>query len=59
MDFGSILLMKLQACRELEMNLERALEMAVACETITLTSEDHKEGVAALRGKRDPQFQGR
>jgi enoyl-CoA hydratase/carnithine racemase len=59
MDFESILLMKLQAYRGLEMDMETALEMAAACETITLTSEDHKEGVAALREKRDPQFQGR
>lgn len=56
MDFESILLMKLQAYRGLEMDMETALEMAAACETITQTSKDHKEGVAALREKRDPQF---
>jgi enoyl-CoA hydratase/carnithine racemase len=54
MDFESIRLMKLRACKGLAMDMETALEMAAACETIPLTSEDHKEGVAAFREKRDP-----
>ncbi len=52
-------LMKLQAYKGLQMDMETALEMAAACETITLTSEDHKEGVAAFREKREAQFKGR
>ena len=59
MDFESTLLMKLQAHKGPEMDMETALEGAVACETITLTSEDHKEGVAAFGEKRDPQRKGR
>ena len=59
MDFESILLMKLQAYKRPEMDMETALEMAVACETITLTSEDHQEGVATFGEKRDPQRERR
>ncbi|MGA2957085.1 MAG: hypothetical protein ABSF48_15345 [Thermodesulfobacteriota bacterium] len=59
MGFGSIQLMKLKAYKGLGMDMETALEMAAACETITLTSEDHKEGAAAFREKRDAQFKGR
>jgi enoyl-CoA hydratase/carnithine racemase len=55
----AIRLMKLQAYKGLQMDMETALEMAAACETITLTSEDHKEGVAAFREKREAQFKGR
>ena len=59
MDFESILLMKLQADKGPEMDMETDLEMAVACEPITLSSEDHKEGVATFGEKRDPQREGR
>jgi len=52
-------LMKLQVYEGLGMDLGTALQMAAACETITLTSEDHKEGVAAFREKRKPEFKGR
>ena len=52
-------LMKLQVYKGLEMDLETALQMAAACETITLTSEDHREGVTAFREKRQAKYQGR
>jgi 2-(1,2-epoxy-1,2-dihydrophenyl)acetyl-CoA isomerase len=52
-------LTKMQVYKGLEVDLETALQMAAACETITLTSEDHKEGVKALREKRRPEFKGK
>ena len=55
----AIRLMKLQVYKGLEMDLETALQVAAACETITLTSEDHREGVAAFREKRKPRYRGR
>lgn len=51
-------LSKLQLYKGLEMDLETAMQVAAACETITLTSEDHKEGVAAFREKRKPDYKG-
>lgn len=51
-------LSKLQLYKGLEMDLETAMQMAAACETITLTSEDHKEGVAAFREKRKAEYRG-
>ncbi len=55
----SLKLMKLQVYKGLGMDLDTALQMAAACETITLSSEDHKEGVAAFREKRKPVFKGK
>jgi len=55
----AIRLAKMQLYKGLEMDLETALQIAAACETITLTSEDHKEGVAAFREKRPPQYKGK
>jgi len=55
----SIRLMKLQVYKGLGMDLETAMQVAAACETITLSSEDHREGVAAFREKRKATFQGR
>ncbi len=52
-------LTKLQVYEGLNMDLETALQVAAAYETITLTSEDHREGVAAFREKRQAKFQGR
>jgi enoyl-CoA hydratase/carnithine racemase len=52
-------LSKLQLYKGLEMDLESAMKVAAACETITLTPEDHKVGGAAFREKRKPQYKGR
>ncbi len=41
------------------MDLETAVEVAAACETIALTSADHKEAVVAFREKRKARFQGK
>ena len=55
----AIRLAKLQLYKGLQMDLETAMKVAAACETITLTSDDHREGVAAFREKRKPQYKGR
>jgi enoyl-CoA hydratase/carnithine racemase len=55
----AIRLAKMMLYRGLEFDLETSLKMAAAAETITLTSEDHKEGIAAFREKRRPAFRGR
>jgi 2-(1,2-epoxy-1,2-dihydrophenyl)acetyl-CoA isomerase len=43
----------------LEVDLDTALGMAAAFQTICLASEDHKEAVAAFKEKRQPLFKGR
>ena len=43
----------------LEFDLETALKMAAAAETITLTSYDHGEGTQAIRESRKPLYEGR
>jgi enoyl-CoA hydratase/carnithine racemase len=55
----SLRLMKPQVYKGLQMDRETAIEMASACETIPLTSEDHKEGVTAFGDKREPVYKGR
>lgn len=55
----AIRLMKFQAYKGLEMDFDTALQVAAASETITLSSEDHREGVAAFREKRKAKFQGK
>ena len=55
----AIRLAKMQLYKGLEMDLETAMKVAAACETITLTSEDHREGVKAFQEKRKPQYKGR
>lgn len=40
-------------------DLDNALEMAATNQAICITSEDHKEGVAAFREKREAVFRGR
>ena len=53
----AIRLSKLMLYRGLEFDLETAMKMAAAGETITLTSQDHIEGVAAFRARRPAQYQ--
>lgn len=55
----AIRLMKDQVYKGLETNLEITLDAAAICESITLVSQDHKEGVTAMREKREPSFQGK
>jgi len=52
-------LMKAQAYKGLGMDLESALREAAVCESITLVSRDHREGVRALRNKETPVFIGK
>ena len=51
-------LAKANVYRGLTMDLGTALEMAAAAEVITLTSDDHREGVTALKEGRPPNFKG-
>lgn len=51
-------LAKMVMQRSMDMNLETSLELAAASESITLTSEDHREGLAAFREKREAKFRG-
>ena len=55
----AIRLSKMMLYRGLEFDLETALKMAAAAETITLTSRDHQEGTAAFRDSRKPVYEGR
>jgi enoyl-CoA hydratase/carnithine racemase len=55
----AVRLAKLVMYRSLTMDLATSLEMAAACESITLTSRDHEAGLAAFRAKREPTFEGR
>ena len=55
----AIKLTKMLIHKGLHMEFQTALQMAAACETITLTSEDRNEGVRAFLEKRKPQFKGK
>ena len=55
----AIRLSKLMLYKGLEFDLETAMKMAAAAETITLTSADHGEGTAAFRESRAPVFEDR
>ena len=52
----AIRLSKLMLYKGLEFDLETAMKMAAAGETITLTSQDHVEGVTAFRKKRAAEY---
>jgi enoyl-CoA hydratase/carnithine racemase len=54
----AIRLAKTMMRRGMSMDLETSLEMSAAAEAITLSSDDHVEGMAALRQKRRPEFKG-
>ena len=54
----AIRLSKLMLYKGLEFDLETAMQMAAAAETITLTSKDHIEGTAAFRESRQPNYEG-
>ena len=43
----------------LEFDLDTAMTMAAAAETITLTSRDRADGTAAMRESRKPAYEGR
>ncbi len=55
----AVRLTKMQVYKGLQMDLETAIQIAAACETITLSSEDHRAGVAAFREKRQATFEGK
>jgi enoyl-CoA hydratase/carnithine racemase len=52
-------LSKLMLYKGLEFDLDTAMRMAAAAETITLTSQDHLEGTTAIRESRRPAYEGR
>ena len=52
-------LAKAAVYRGLDQDLVAALDYASTAEAITLTSEDHREGIRAFREKRPPRFDGR
>ena len=55
----SLRLMKLLLYKGQATDLETAMQMAALGSSITLSSEDHAEGVAAMRERRPPTFVGR
>jgi len=55
----AIRLAKMLLYQGLQMDLETAMKMAASAESITLTSEDHREGITSFREKRKPNYKGR
>ena len=43
----------------LDFDLDTAMKIAAAAETMTLTSRDHEEGTAAIHESRKPEYEGR
>jgi len=55
----AIRLSKLMLYKGLEFDLETAMKMAAAAETITPTSRDYEEGTKAIRESRKPAYEGK
>jgi 2-(1,2-epoxy-1,2-dihydrophenyl)acetyl-CoA isomerase len=55
----ALALAKAAVYRGLDQDLPAAMDYASTAEAITLTSEDHIEGITAFREKRSPTFHGR
>lgn len=54
----AIRLAKTMMRRSLDVSLETSLAMSAAAESITLSSADHLEGMAAARERRSPRYKG-
>ena len=52
-------LAKMQIYKGLETDLETALAFGSACEFVTISSDDHREGVMAFAQKRAPNYEGK
>ncbi|MDO8635318.1 MAG: enoyl-CoA hydratase-related protein, partial [Dehalococcoidia bacterium] len=55
----AIRLAKMQLYRGMHTEMDAAFDTAAACQAICMTSEDHKEAVAAFGQKREPIFKGK
>jgi enoyl-CoA hydratase/carnithine racemase len=55
----AIRLMKQYVYKALGTDLETALDDAAICESITIASRDHIEGITSFRERRTPDFKGK